>query len=59
MRRALPPLLFPLVVGAMLAYALATPALDFAAVLGLPASANTGLRPVSAILIFYPLVALL
>jgi len=58
-KRALPPLLFPLVVGAMLAYALATPALDFASVLGLPGSANAGLRTVSAIAIFYPLIALL
>jgi sterol desaturase/sphingolipid hydroxylase (fatty acid hydroxylase superfamily) len=58
-RRALPPLLFPLVVGAMLAYVLATPALDLAGALDLPAGANIGLRPVSAILIFYPLIALL
>ena len=59
MRRALPPLLFPLVVGAMLAYALATPALDFAGALGLPSGANAVLRTVSAILLFYPLIALL
>ena len=59
MRRTLLPLLFPLVVAAMLGYALATPSLDFAGALGLPAAANTGLRPVSAILLFYPLIALL
>lgn len=59
MRRALPPLLFPLVVGAMFLYALATPHLDFARWLGLPTSLDPALRPVSAILLFYPLIALL
>jgi sterol desaturase/sphingolipid hydroxylase (fatty acid hydroxylase superfamily) len=58
-RRALPWLLFPLVVTAMLAYALATPSLDFAARLGLPAAANAGLRPLSAIVLFYTLIAVL
>jgi len=58
-RRALEWLLFPLVVTAMLAYALATPRLDLAAALGLPPAANAGLRPASAIALFYPLVAVL
>jgi sterol desaturase/sphingolipid hydroxylase (fatty acid hydroxylase superfamily) len=58
-RRALPWLLFPLVVTAMLAYALATPSLDFATRFGLPAAANAGLRPLSAIVLFYTLIAVL
>jgi sterol desaturase/sphingolipid hydroxylase (fatty acid hydroxylase superfamily) len=53
------PLLFPFVVTAMLAYALATPSLDLAGPLGLPDSANPGLRPASAILLFYALIAVL
>ena len=53
------PLLFPLVVAAMLGYALATPSLDLAGPLGLPESANSGLRPASAILLFYALIAVL
>lgn len=57
MRRALPWLLFPLVVAAMGAYALATPSLDFAARLGLPAAADAALRPLSAIVLFYALIA--
>jgi sterol desaturase/sphingolipid hydroxylase (fatty acid hydroxylase superfamily) len=52
-------LLFPLVVTAMVAYALATPSLDLAGVLGLPDAANAGLRPGSAILLFYALIAVL
>jgi sterol desaturase/sphingolipid hydroxylase (fatty acid hydroxylase superfamily) len=59
MTRALRPLLFPLVVGAMFAYALASPSFDFAGTLGLPEKANAGLRPGLAILCFYPLLALL
>ena len=59
MRRSVPWLLFPLVVTAMLAYALATPSLDFAAWLGLPEAANAGLRPASAIALFYTLIAAL
>jgi sterol desaturase/sphingolipid hydroxylase (fatty acid hydroxylase superfamily) len=50
-------LLFPLVVTAMFAYALATPSLDFARALGLPEAANAGLRPFSAIVLFYALIA--
>lgn len=53
------PLLFPLVVGAMLAYALATPSLDLAGLLGQPDAANAALRPLSAIVLFYSLIALL
>ena len=52
-------LLFPLVVTAMVAYALATPSLDLAGALGLPEAANPGLRPASAILLFYALIAVL
>jgi sterol desaturase/sphingolipid hydroxylase (fatty acid hydroxylase superfamily) len=52
-------LLFPAVVGAMLAYALASPALDLAGPLGLPEAANAALRPASAILLFYTTLALL
>jgi sterol desaturase/sphingolipid hydroxylase (fatty acid hydroxylase superfamily) len=58
-RRALPWLLFPLVVTAMLAYALWTPSLDFAARLGLPDAANAALRPLSAIALFYTGIAVL
>jgi len=58
-KRALRPLLFPLVVTAMTAYALATPSLDFARALGLPASADPALRPASAVLLFYALIAAL
>ena len=54
-----PWLLFPLVVTAMLAYALATPHLDFAGALGQPEAANAALRPLSAIVLFYTLIALL
>jgi sterol desaturase/sphingolipid hydroxylase (fatty acid hydroxylase superfamily) len=43
----------------MFLYALATPRLDLAAGLGLPAALNAALRPASAILLFYPLIALL
>ena len=53
MRRAL----FPAVVTAMLAYSLASPAIDFAGALGLGAPANDALRPFSAILLFYALIA--
>ncbi len=53
------PLLFPLVVTAMGAYALATPSLDLAGPLGLPEAANPGLRPASAIVLFYALIATL
>jgi sterol desaturase/sphingolipid hydroxylase (fatty acid hydroxylase superfamily) len=59
LRRALPWLLFPLVVTAMLAYALATPHLDFARWLGQPEAANAAYRPLSAIVLFYGLIALL
>lgn len=59
MRRAVPWLLFPLVVTAMGAYALWTPSLDFAARLGLPDAANAALRPLSAIALFYTLTAAL
>lgn len=52
-------LLFPLVVTAMFGYALATPSLDFARALGLPEAANVGLRPLSAIVLFYTLIAVL
>jgi sterol desaturase/sphingolipid hydroxylase (fatty acid hydroxylase superfamily) len=48
---------FPLVVAAMLAYALASPSLDFAFALGLDAGANAALRPLSAIVLFYALLA--
>jgi sterol desaturase/sphingolipid hydroxylase (fatty acid hydroxylase superfamily) len=58
-RRAVPWLLFPLVVTAMLAYALATPSLDFAGRLGLPGAANAAFRPLSAIVLFYTLIAVL
>jgi sterol desaturase/sphingolipid hydroxylase (fatty acid hydroxylase superfamily) len=58
-RRALPWLLFPAVVGAQLGYALATPSLDLAGRLGLPAATNAALRPLSAIALFYTLIALL
>jgi len=50
-------LLFPLVVTAMVAYALATPSLDLANALGLAPEANTALRPLSAIALFYTLIA--
>jgi ornithine lipid hydroxylase len=56
------PLLFPFVVTAMGAYALATPSLDLAGppgLPGLPEAANPGLRPASAILLFYALIAVL
>jgi sterol desaturase/sphingolipid hydroxylase (fatty acid hydroxylase superfamily) len=53
------PLLFPLVVTAMLAYALAKPSLDLAAALGLAPGANAALRPLSAIALFYALIAAL
>jgi sterol desaturase/sphingolipid hydroxylase (fatty acid hydroxylase superfamily) len=56
-RRSVPWLLFPLVVTALLAYALGTPSLDFAAPLGLPGAANAALRPLSAIVVFYGLIA--
>ena len=59
MRRSVPWLLFPLVVTAMLGYALATPSLDFAARLGLPGAANAALRPLSAIALFYTAIAAL
>jgi sterol desaturase/sphingolipid hydroxylase (fatty acid hydroxylase superfamily) len=59
MRRVVPPLLFPLVLLAMVAYALATPSLELAGALGLPEAADTGLRPASAILLFYALIAAL
>jgi sterol desaturase/sphingolipid hydroxylase (fatty acid hydroxylase superfamily) len=49
--------LFPLVVAAMLAYALASPSLDFASALGLGGGANDALRPLSAIVLFYALIA--
>jgi sterol desaturase/sphingolipid hydroxylase (fatty acid hydroxylase superfamily) len=52
-------LLFPLVVTAMAAYALATPSLELAAALGLPAGADAALRPGSAVLLFYGLIAAL
>jgi ornithine lipid hydroxylase len=52
-------LLFPLVVAAMVAYALAAPGLDLATPLGLPETANAGLRPFSAVVGFYTLIALL
>jgi sterol desaturase/sphingolipid hydroxylase (fatty acid hydroxylase superfamily) len=52
-------LLFPLLVTAMLAYALWTPSLDFAAALGLPGAADAALRPLSAILLFYTTIAVL
>jgi sterol desaturase/sphingolipid hydroxylase (fatty acid hydroxylase superfamily) len=52
-------LLFPLVVTAMLAYALATPSLDLAGALALPGAANAALRPGSAVLLFYALIAAL
>jgi sterol desaturase/sphingolipid hydroxylase (fatty acid hydroxylase superfamily) len=51
--------LFPLVVTAMLGYALAAPSLDFASGLGFDARANDALRPLSAIVLFYALLALL
>jgi ornithine lipid hydroxylase len=51
--------LFPLVVTAMLVYAVVSPSIDFAAVLGLGAGANDALRPFSAILLFYALIAAL
>ena len=41
------------------AYTLATPSLDLAGALGLPEAANAGLRPASAILLFYALIAVL
>jgi sterol desaturase/sphingolipid hydroxylase (fatty acid hydroxylase superfamily) len=41
----------------MAAYALATSSLDLAAALGLAETANTALRPLSAILLFYALLA--
>lgn len=53
MRRAL----FPVVVTGMLVYALAAPSFDFASVLGFDARANDALRPLSAILLFYALLA--
>jgi sterol desaturase/sphingolipid hydroxylase (fatty acid hydroxylase superfamily) len=53
------PLLFPLVVTAMLAYALVAPSLDLAGPLGLPAAANAGLRPASAVVLFYGWIAAL
>jgi sterol desaturase/sphingolipid hydroxylase (fatty acid hydroxylase superfamily) len=56
-RRSVPWLLFPLVVTAMLAYALLTPSLDFAGPLGLPEAANAALRPLSAIALFYTTIA--
>ena len=59
MSRVLPPLLFPLVVTAMTVYALAAPALDLAGALGLAGSANVALRPLSAIVLFYGLLAAL
>src|SRR5262245_50304772 len=43
----------------MLGYALATPSLDLAGMLGLPAAANAGLRPLSAIVLFYTAIAVL
>jgi len=52
-------LLFPLVVTAMVAYALASPGLDLAGALGLPEAANPGLRPAAAILLFYATLAAL
>ena len=59
MRRIACWLLFPLIVSAMLVYALWTPSLDFAGWLGLPAAANAALRPLSAIALFYPTIAVL
>jgi ornithine lipid hydroxylase len=49
--------LFPLVVTAMLAYALWSPSLDLASGLDLGAGANQALRPLSAIVLFYALIA--
>jgi sterol desaturase/sphingolipid hydroxylase (fatty acid hydroxylase superfamily) len=51
--------LFPLVVAAMLAYALGSQSLDLASTLGLAAGANDALRPLSAIVLFYALIAAL
>lgn len=50
-------LLFPLVVVALVGYALATPRLDLAGSLGLPPAANAALRPASAVVLFYALIA--
>src|SRR5262249_42382713 len=54
-----PHLLFPLVVTAMIVYALASPVLDFARALGAPEAVNAALRPASAILLFYTAIAVL
>lgn len=52
-------LLFPLVVTAMAAYALAAPSLALAGALGLPAAADPALRTGAAVLLFYGLIAAL
>ena len=57
--RVAPHLLFPLVVTAMIVYALASPALDFARALGAPEAVNAALRLASAILLFYTAIAVL
>jgi sterol desaturase/sphingolipid hydroxylase (fatty acid hydroxylase superfamily) len=51
--------LFPLLVGAIGALALHAPRVDLAARLGLPAAANEGAWLFAAVLVFYPLIALL
>ncbi|MEN8158515.1 MAG: sterol desaturase family protein [Myxococcota bacterium] len=57
MARLVPYLLFPLVVTAMGAVALASPAFRFAHLVGLPEALDPGLRALAAILIFYTLIA--
>jgi sterol desaturase/sphingolipid hydroxylase (fatty acid hydroxylase superfamily) len=56
---AAPFLIFPLFVAALGAYAIRAPSLDLAGRLGAPAAANDTLVLLSALLIFYPLIALL
>src|SRR5262245_38396722 len=59
LRRAAGCLLFPLFVTALGAFALAAPRWDPAALVGLPAAADDTLLLLSALLLFYPLMALL
>jgi sterol desaturase/sphingolipid hydroxylase (fatty acid hydroxylase superfamily) len=51
--------IFPLLVVAMGAYAIRAPSLDLARRLGAPAAANDALILLSALLLFYPVIALL